>query len=262
MTFEELVALIRGLADHSIAPDQVDWTIISEEDTNRIWQALHWALECQQERKRTRGRGQRRARRLLNSILTPAQLGQLRRSRRFFTVGTLGGHYRLWPNMGTAERVQKHGKLWVAHTSFCLHDDPQIMPPADVTIGHLMMLRSNEAQFLELANHTDCLTQLWNGEYLRRFRRVRHEFGDEEAERHRGEDNAWIDHEPWAEPTWCSECSHLRWNGPETSPVPGCALGHGVTFRVPENYQDDFGPLPVAEQCPDREISIEQESAA
>ena len=46
-------------------------------------------------------------------------------------------------------------------------------PPADVTIAHLLLLWSDEAEFLRLANATRNRSDLWNGEYMRRMRNRR-----------------------------------------------------------------------------------------
>jgi len=64
-----------------------------------------------------------------------------------------------------------------------MHDEPREMPPADVTIGHLLLLSADEPAFLAEANHRTRSDMLWNGDYIR---------GLAHARRMRAEDPNWI----------------------------------------------------------------------
>jgi hypothetical protein len=83
------------------------------------------------------------------------------------------------------DRIVRHGQRWFRRTAYCVHDDPDdpdAMPPADLTVAHLLMVLADEAEFLATANARDVRTQMWNGDYLRRMRRRRlaaTELGDE-----------------------------------------------------------------------------------
>lgn len=130
----------------------------------------------QRMRRRWRTDAQRRACRLLRSLLTDAQKRELRRTGCFRVTTPGGSTYRLLPRRGHVERVERHGSRWFTRKSYCLHDEEDAgkLPPADVTIGHLLLLTADEPRFLATANETARDDQLWNGDYLRRMRR-RHE---------------------------------------------------------------------------------------
>lgn len=117
----------------------------------------------------------RRAMRLLRSLLSPEQRLELRRHRRSFTViGSRGGRYRLWPYAGTTERIAQHGKYAISEVQFCLHEEGERdLPPADLTIAHLLMLRADEERFLIDANHHPREHMGWNGDWHRRLRAAR-----------------------------------------------------------------------------------------
>jgi hypothetical protein len=98
----------------------------------------------------------------------------LARRGHFLATCPSGHTYRLTPRRGLAERVTFHGRRWFVSVAYCLHDDgPDRMPPADVTLAHLLLLLSDETGFLLLANASDRRDQLWNGPYRRRLRAAR-----------------------------------------------------------------------------------------
>lgn len=124
--------------------------------------------------RRKRSRPQRKAMKLLRSLLSPDQKRQLRQGKVFVVVAPSGNGYRFCPQSGSVIRVTRHGDRWFRLTSYCLHDDrddPDAMPPADLTVTHLLMILADEQEFLATANARDVRDQLWNGEYLRRLRR-------------------------------------------------------------------------------------------
>jgi hypothetical protein len=127
------------------------------------------------ERKRLMGPPQRKALGLLRSLLTDTQRSQLARSRNFRVEGSLGGVYRLWPKNDHAhtEQVERHKTRWYVRASFCYHDPENELPPADVSIAHLLLISADEGEFLAKANKTLQGRNLWNGAYLRRLNEVR-----------------------------------------------------------------------------------------
>lgn len=131
------------------------------------------------DRVRMIGAPQQRAMELLMSFLTDSQQRQLRRCRYFVATGSDGGVYRFNPRLGATAQVTRHGKRWFVKKIFCLHDDQanprEAMPPADLSLAHLLLLRSDEAEFHRLANVRDARDQLWNGDYQRRIREARRE---------------------------------------------------------------------------------------
>lgn len=164
-TPEEIAMVARALANGTVAPDQVDWSEWSHRDAQN---AL--SLACNITRARQRKGPQRRALRLFRSWLRPDELAELRRSRSVTMTGAAGGRYRILPNTGTTQRVERHGSRWYVRASYCLHPDEWI-PPADVALAHYLCLRTDEASFLALANEHQ--HQLWDGAYLRRLNAAR-----------------------------------------------------------------------------------------
>lgn len=121
-----------------------------------------------------RRKAQRRAMVLLRSLLTPTQRQTLRTSKDFMAVGSGGNVYRFYPRMGTVWRVERHGRNWFAKLGYCIHEDKETgIPPADRTVAHLLMLLTDEEEFVRTANATPTGSQMWNGEYLRSMRQRR-----------------------------------------------------------------------------------------
>lgn len=169
MTHEEMASLARRLALQEIAAEQVDWDAMASEDVRMVLALTIYAHESivRAARREKQIGPQRRAYGLLRSFLAGGQLRELR-SRRYFTVvGSLGGWYRLRPSCGHVARVEKHGSRWFERDRFCLHDPDNVMPPADVSLGHMLLLVSDESEFLALANRSPVNSLLWDGDWLR-----------------------------------------------------------------------------------------------
>lgn len=131
------------------------------------------------------GAAQRAALALLKSWLTRTQRRELTKRREVTITGSSGGRYRLRPMTGACYAVERHGsRLFACGPSFCLHDPERILPPADVSLAHLLMLRTDEPGFLAAANHHANTSLMWNSEWLRRRARLRRdpEFQRELAE--------------------------------------------------------------------------------
>jgi hypothetical protein len=186
-TPREMAALAEAWPQDSLIPPPghrwADGTGISPEEEADLL-ALRYYLVRLRRAGRHRA-GQRKARRLLRSLLAPAQRAELRRLRYFYVTTPGGNVYRLDPRNGHAERVERHGGRYFARVSYCLHDadDGDKMPPADVTIAHLLLLIADEDAFLATANASPRDDQIWNREYLRmlRDRRIRGNEREREA---------------------------------------------------------------------------------
>jgi hypothetical protein len=129
-------------------------------------------------RRRRRNPAQRKSMRLLWRHLSAEQRRQVRGSRYFYLTTESGATYRLYPCTGATHAVEKHGKNYFAMRGFCLHPDDNPLdrlPPADLSLAHLLLLSCDEPAFLAEANCRLLNTDMWNGEYLRRMRRRRRE---------------------------------------------------------------------------------------
>jgi hypothetical protein len=176
---EEICLVVRALARQLVAPDEIDWSLFTLDEQREIASLVRWQIRIDLEelRRQQRGPAQRRAQGLLRTLLSERQRQDLRRRCDFFVTTKAGNVYRLRPARGHIERVERHGNRWYAKTRYCLHDpetDPvKAPPPADTTIGHLLLLSCDEAAFLSMANATPVGDQLWNRDYLRRIREGR-----------------------------------------------------------------------------------------
>lgn len=176
----ELNQIVNGLVTHEIRPDDVetiiwsDGSAITDREIRDVVALFVYALQLRQSKHL---KGQRKAMRLLRSLLSAEQRRQLRRSRYFYATTASGVVFRFIPRRGLTERVILHGKRFYAASHFCLHDpeDDDQMPPADLTVAHLLLITTDEPRFLEMANEHAVLSHLWNGDYLRRVRRRRAE---------------------------------------------------------------------------------------
>jgi hypothetical protein len=175
-TPEELIPVVNAVLAGGVG-DIEDWrwkdgTTATYEEFRDI---LALVLYTQRTRRCHRFGVQRRAYRLLRSLLSADQRRDLSRLGYFRVTARSGQTYRLDPRRGHAERVERHGSRWFSRKSYCLHDEEDAgkMPPADVTVGHLLMLVADESVFLATANETARDDQLWNSAYLRRMRQGR-----------------------------------------------------------------------------------------
>lgn len=185
-TAQEIVATARQLCreqDPYVLQD-LRWADGSAVTTAEVREILGLAIYEVQRRARRRWPAQRKALRLLRRYLTSEQTRQMRAGRCFYLTGTSGATYRLFPGTGVTKRVERHGsRLYETH-QYCLHDFPACnalcpdrtegpMPPADVTLAHLLWLACDEPGFLAAANCRPSGLQMWDGDYLRRIYRRR-----------------------------------------------------------------------------------------
>ena len=96
---------------------------------------------------------QPRARKLLRSYLTRDQRRSVAAHGRALVRGSAGGHYWLYPFSGTVEKVERRRVRWRATGWYCIHPPQETVPPADVSLGHLLLLTMDEEAFLAEANY-------------------------------------------------------------------------------------------------------------
>lgn len=154
--------------------------LLTEGQARTFGEVLYLRLETEAARaRRIRQRGpQRRALALLRSLLSDPQLEQLRRRRYVVVEAPSGRRYRILPNTGVTQLVERHGRQDYAISRYCLHDPASELPPADVAVAHLLWVQADEAGFLETANETPThVVQRhgrpnagWDGEWQRRVR--------------------------------------------------------------------------------------------
>lgn len=166
-TPEEIIERVEGLVTQVFAWDLLDWSGWSQQEKEDVGVLVLYTM---QQRNRRRRKGQRVASRLLRSWLPPEQATELRRRRAFTVHGSAGGRYRIYPNTGMTNRIERHGKRDFAVAGYCLHPDEEL-PPADIALAHYLLLQTDEPAFLEAANER--AFRLWDGEWLRRLRQIR-----------------------------------------------------------------------------------------
>ena len=182
MTTEEKARIAKGLARGEILFDSVSWDEASHDDLEDMIELFIYERETINGRREQRNQAQRRARALLKSLLTPAQLAELKRRQYVTVVGSKGGVYRLHPRMGRVEGVDKHGSRWFARRGYCFHfaDPNSQLPKADICVGQLLLLSCDEDEFLSKANVKENTSMLWDGAWLKRLyaaRRSRTQIG-------------------------------------------------------------------------------------
>jgi hypothetical protein len=180
-TPHELVTVAGRIDRGELTPDDAaewpwaDGTVCGCEEWHDLMALVGYL--ARQRRAKVRHRHQRRACRLLHSLLSAEQRRSLRASKGFLVVGSQGGTYRLIPCCGRTELVIRHGSRWYVRESYCFHDDrtdlDEAMPDADISIAHMLLIIVDEGEFLARANATTGRDQIWNGDYLRRMREVR-----------------------------------------------------------------------------------------
>jgi len=170
----EMLARASGYAATNILDDTPweDGSIFSDLDRRSVTNLGDYIREYNSRRSVKQNTAQRRAMVLLRSLLTPAQRKTLQTHKEFLVICPSGNVYRLYPRNGMVWRVERHGKNWFAKSSYCIHEAKETgIPPADRTIAHMLMLMTDEEEFLRTANATRTATQMWNSEYLRAMRR-------------------------------------------------------------------------------------------
>lgn len=175
MTVDEIGYLAERLACGDAAADDVPWDMIGPEVSREILVLVAYEIRrlaaLEAKRALARSAGQLRARGLLRSLLSPRQRREFGKRGCVTVTGSAGGVYRLWPATGAAERLSRHGSRLYGRVRYCLHSEDRVLPPADESIAHLLLLRCDEPAFLAAANATPEGSELlWNGAYLRRLR--------------------------------------------------------------------------------------------
>lgn len=149
------------------AIQKVKWKRMTEDDKSEIRSLVMYEsqrlaeIEQEEALKAVQRPAQRRAYKLLRSLLTAAQNDQLTRCGYLHITGTMGGLYRLDPTHGKVYKCLSLGGRYHRVISFCFHDPNYVMPPADLTIGHMLWLLSDEGAFLAEANSTVWALSRW-----------------------------------------------------------------------------------------------------
>lgn len=148
-TSEEMVALARRFVSHEVAPDMcaewADWTPQERRETI--------SLTVYIIRTEDREPAERKARALFRSWLTAAQRAELTRTGQVVVTGSAGGRYRIGPTwLATTRRIERHGRRDFAVAQYCLHDAGAELPRADIALAHLLLIVTDEAEFLRQAN--------------------------------------------------------------------------------------------------------------
>lgn len=143
----DILEVLISNPSHALGPLVAKAGSLSEAERERLAMWIHYDL-----RQRLHDKAQPRALKLLRSFLTPKQRRQLRSSIVFDVVGSAGGLYRLAP-LGSyiARLVERNGRRY-AVLRYCFHDPETVLPPADVMIGTMLHLMTDEAGFLAEAN--------------------------------------------------------------------------------------------------------------
>lgn len=181
-SIDEMVAFARMLLDAERMPDTIptwsDGTQPTPEEAETLIALVLYEGRCRDRRRRAIAArpARRKAYQLLRQFLTPEQAACLARLGHFYLTTPAGRSYRLRPRDGRIEEVERHGTQMFARRSFCLHpDEEHAVPSPDVTLAHMLLLLSDEAEFHGEANVTERHTQLWNGDWLRQLYQARRE---------------------------------------------------------------------------------------
>jgi hypothetical protein len=173
-TSEELIRIVHVFCDQTIMPDDItdivwlDGDKVSHAELREILVLSRYEMYYRSTRKQP---AQRKAVKLLRSLLSAEQRKSIRNNGYFHIQVRSGNYYRIHPNMYPTKRVEKHGKRMFALGSYCLHPDLDLhIPHGDVAVSHMLMLKTDEEEFLKLANYRLYDRQLWNRDYLRSLR--------------------------------------------------------------------------------------------
>lgn len=177
-THDERFGLARAIAQGLLAPDALDgrrWLdggLLTKEEQAQVFALAVYEIQVRKSRE---PEVQAKALRLLRRLLSKDQRRQLRAGRTFNVRGSAGGHFRLCPSTGAVWGLEQHGSRLYGVRFFCLHEPPgdPPLPPADRTVAHLLMLQTDEEQFVRTANRTEQPPSCWDGTWRRRLNEKR-----------------------------------------------------------------------------------------
>lgn len=95
---------------------------------------------------------QQKALQLLRRFLTREQRTELRKRIFFTVIGSAGGRYRLAPHGSRIASTTEINGRWYDATAYCYNDPEGILLPADVMLGTMFLLMTDEPGFLAEAN--------------------------------------------------------------------------------------------------------------
>lgn len=164
ISLDVMLERVHAIVDGTLAYDMADWSDWSEQERR---DCLALAIYGVEQRIWRTCRARRKSVQLFRSWLTADERACLRQRRCVEVVGSAGGRYRIYPAGGGTTRIERHGTRWYGVARYCFHDPDGELPPADIALAHLLILKTDEPRFLATANATR--TDLWDGAWLRRL---------------------------------------------------------------------------------------------
>jgi hypothetical protein len=158
------------------------WEELDTEERRTLRTLAAYQANYEAEQKRLHSPAWRTARRLLRSFLSTEQRRQMDCPHRGIdVVGSAGGLYRLFPNTGAVNGMERHGSRLFTVATYCWHDDGRELPSPDVAVAALLLISCNEPAFLAEAHVTPHVPhEWWDGDWRRRvFARQREGRGPE-----------------------------------------------------------------------------------
>ena len=168
--------LFDGRLDIDGLVDLTERHVIEFDDGLRVIRMANYSAAYAEEQRRS---ANRKARALFRSLLTSEQFAAYRRNRSVVITGSAGGRYRIQPTYSvTTLALERHGKAEIAVDSFCLHDEANRLPYADIAAAHMLWLLVDEPGFLRAANRHPLPNMRvwgvanpgWSGDWQRRLR--------------------------------------------------------------------------------------------
>jgi hypothetical protein len=164
---EVIVVLVDLMTDGEFSIENIERLDVTAEDRRNLHALFYYQVRILLHKFH-----QRRAMKLLRSMLSIEQVRELRRCSYFTITGSAGGRYRLYPYSnwsGVVELTERFGKRWFGTVTYCFHEDEDefcTMPAADRIMGQMLLILADEASFLFQANAKP--RYLWNWRLQRR----------------------------------------------------------------------------------------------
>lgn len=174
-----VIECLRRAQAGTITPEEIQ--ALSFDDRQLLATLIAYDIEYQARRRAVRSPAHRRAFALLRSFLNTDQQRMLTNSRCFHVRGSAGGLYRLHTCTGVVQRIERHGKRWYWCATFCLHDyaddapDKKRIPLPDLALQQMLLLQTDEHEFLATANLSTSARRLWDSQWVRELHRARDE---------------------------------------------------------------------------------------
>lgn len=151
MTEDALLQVVHRVVHEGLDVEAIPWGDIEDSQLSLFRFLLRHETTRYLRKRQRASKAQRKALGLLRSFLTPEQRATLRRQR-YVEVETPTALYRLYPSSGITRRVVRRKSKTYATIRYCYHDADALLPPADVSLAHFLMLHADEWGFLTSAN--------------------------------------------------------------------------------------------------------------